>query len=133
MCRVVVALGREYFYEQLRYHEKRFARVRKDKRAYRKIIPKCEFFRRNAPLFARVVLFDKDKRTFEVKPLKIEEEEGRGIKEPFVGVPYGYLPTLPPKRSDEEEQEDNEDIEEDVASRRKEFARYYLSLHSEQA
>jgi hypothetical protein len=78
-------------------------------------------------------LFDKDKRTFEVKPLKVEQEEGRGVGEPFVSVPYGYLPRLPPKRSDEEELEDKEDIEEDIASRHKEFYRYYLSLHSNQA
>jgi hypothetical protein len=121
-------LDRFYFYNQLRYHKKRFARVRKDKRAYKRIIDKCEFFQRNAPLFGRVVIFDKHKKIFETRILKIEEDVD--TDEEFVSVPFGYLPKLPTTGPTitEEQQEETEEEEED-----QDLLQYYLSLHAEQA
>jgi hypothetical protein len=131
-------LGRFYFYKQLRYHKKRFARVSKDKRAYKKIIDKCEFFQRTAPLFGRVVIFDKHKKIFETRILKIEEDVETGKE--FVTVPYGYLPKLPNTEptiagteEQEEETEEEEENEDNTSNNRASHLQYYLSLHAEQA
>jgi hypothetical protein len=56
-------IGKEYFREQLRYHKKKFARCRKNKRAFNKIVKKIEFFERHAQAFGVSVIFDKHKRS----------------------------------------------------------------------
>lgn len=84
-------IGREYFRQQLRYHKIRFARARKNKRAYNKIIEKCEFFERNAQAFGVAVIFNRKKRSFTYIKIKEEEE----IPQVFVSVPCNYLPKLP--------------------------------------
>jgi hypothetical protein len=86
-------IGRDYFRAQLRYHKRRFARVRKDKRAYNKIVDKCEFFERNAQAFGVAVIFDRKKKIF--KSQRIKEEESETGTTYYVSVPYGYLPKLP--------------------------------------
>jgi hypothetical protein len=87
-------IGRTYFLRQLRYHKKRFARVRTNKRAYNKIIEKCEFFERNSQALGIAVIFDRNKKIFETKRIKVEEDELE--TDTFcVSVPCGYLPKLP--------------------------------------
>lgn len=88
-------IGREYFRYQLRYHKKRFARVRTNNLAYKRIIKKCQFFENHAQSFGVAVLFNKEDRTFESH--RIKEEEDREII--FVPVPPGYLPKLPPQHA----------------------------------
>ena len=83
-------LGKEHFREQLRYHKKRFARCKRDKRAFNKIIEKCEFFERYAQQFGVAVIFDKDKKIFKSIKIKLEDQE----EEVFVSIPWGYLPKL---------------------------------------
>ena len=88
MCHVL--LGKKYFREQLRYHKKRFARCKRDKRAFNKIIEKCEFFERNAQTFGVAVIFDKHKKVFKSIKIKVEDQD----EEVFVSIPWGYLPNL---------------------------------------
>jgi hypothetical protein len=86
-------IGRDVFRAQLRYHKKRFARVRRDKRAYNKIVDKCQFFEQNAREFGIAAIFDRKKKIFKSQGIK-EEESATGTTY-YVSVPYGYLPKLP--------------------------------------
>jgi hypothetical protein len=86
MCQGLI--GKEYFREQLRYHKKRFARCRKNKRAFNKIVKKCEFFERHAQSFGVAVTFDKDKKVFKSIKIKVEDLD----EEVFVPVTFGYFP-----------------------------------------
>jgi hypothetical protein len=72
MCRYSV--GKEWFREKLKYHKKRFARSRHDKRAYNRCVKKCEFFERHAAAFDTLVLFNREKKTFSYKYIKVEED-----------------------------------------------------------
>jgi hypothetical protein len=86
-------IGKDYFRKQLRYHKKRFARVRKDKRAYNRIVSECHFFERNAQAFGVAVIFDRKKKIFKSQLIKTEESEIDTTY--YVSVPYRYLPKLP--------------------------------------
>jgi hypothetical protein len=88
-------IGRNYFLRQLWYHKKRFARIRSDKQAYNKIVDKCQFFIRNAQALGIAVIFDRKKKIFKSKRIKVEEEGNLESDTFYVSVPYGYLPKLP--------------------------------------
>jgi hypothetical protein len=92
-------IGRDYFRAQLRYHKKRFARVKADTRAYNKIVDKCQFFERNAQEFGVAVIFDRKKKIFEYKKIKLEEEAELESYTFCVSVPHKYLPKLPPSHA----------------------------------
>jgi hypothetical protein len=81
-------IGKEYFREQLRYHKKKFAWCRNNKRAFNKIVKKIEFFERYAQAFGVAVIFDKDKKIFKSIKIKVEDPD----EEVFVPVPFGYFP-----------------------------------------
>jgi hypothetical protein len=86
--------GKEYFCAQLRYHKKKFARCRKDKRAFNKIVKKIAFFEKYGQYFGVAVQFDKDKKIFKSIKIKVEDPDTRY----FVPIPYKYFPTLPSER-----------------------------------
>jgi hypothetical protein len=86
-------IGKDYFRKQLQYHKNRFARVQKDKRAYNRIVSKCQFFEQNAQAFGVAVIFDQERKIFKSQLIKTEESE---IGTTYcVSIPYGYLPKLP--------------------------------------
>jgi hypothetical protein len=91
-------IGRDYFRSQLRYHKIRFARVRKNKRAYKRIICKCLFFERHPQAFGVAVIFNQKKRTFDSHRIKEEEDIDTTF---IVPVEKGYLPNLPSKHAEQ--------------------------------
>jgi hypothetical protein len=91
MCHYII--GKTHFRNELRYHNKRFARVRRNKRAYNKIISKCEFFERHAATFDTIVLFDREKKTFKSRKVKVEDfEDGEKRQEIFLSIPVDFFP-----------------------------------------
>jgi hypothetical protein len=71
------------------------ARVRSYKRAYNKIVDKFHFLEQNTQALDIAVIFDRKKKIFESKPIKVEEGGKLESDTFYVSVPYGYLPKLP--------------------------------------
>jgi hypothetical protein len=67
-------VGKEWYRDKLKHHEKRFIRCHQDKRALNKWIKNNEFFERYAAKFDTLILFNKKENTFSYKKIKIEED-----------------------------------------------------------
>jgi hypothetical protein len=79
---------KEGFRDFLKKHKVRFYRVKRDRRAYNKWAKKAEFFVRHAKLFDTAVWFDKDKKVFKFKYLKVEEGEENNTRSVLCSVEF---------------------------------------------
>jgi hypothetical protein len=77
------------FRRLLKRHKVRFHRVKSNRRAYNKWQRKTDFFIKYSVEFDTFVDFDKIKKTFTYRYMKIEE--GEELKEKLIFVPVRFL------------------------------------------